>query len=150
MPHISRFALVTFSAQQMFDLVSDVSRYPEFLSWVRSATVHEQDSKHQLATLEVRIAGVARRFTTRNTLVPGQELSMCLHRGPFEELAGVWRFRRLGEVGARVSLDLSFAMRGSALMLPFRRGFERMADGMVDDFCRRAEQIHGQPEFALG
>ncbi len=143
MPEIHRFALVTHSSKQMFDLVRDVDCYPEFLPWVQAAEVHEQGHGHQIATLDVRVAGVARRFTTRNTLVENRSLEMQLVDGPFDDLSGQWRFSPVGEQGTRVSLDLSFAMRGSLLMLPFQRGFGRVADHMVDDFCRRAEAIYG-------
>jgi ribosome-associated toxin RatA of RatAB toxin-antitoxin module len=142
MPQIHRFALVPHQPRQMFDLVSDVDRYPEFLPWVRFARVHERDRERQLATLEVRIAGMLRRFTTENQLTEPNEMRMRLVRGPFEELSGVWRFQALGNAGCQVSLDLSFAMPGSVLLRPFKRGFERMADSMVDDFCRRAEVVH--------
>jgi len=143
MPEIHRFALVAHSPAQMFELVRDVSRYPEFLPWVRGAEVHEDGDQHQIATLDVRVAGLSRRFTTRNTLVKDEKLSMELEKGPFDELSGRWEFRPLGTEGTRVSLDLSFHLPGSMLMLPFQRGFGRVADRMVDDFCRRADQIHG-------
>lgn len=143
MPEIHRFALVPHSPAQMFDLVRDVARYPEFLPWVRAAEVHEDADQHQIATLDVRVAGLSRRFTTRNTLVKDEKLSMELEKGPFDDLSGRWEFRPLGNSGTRVSLDLSFHLPGSVLMLPFQRGFGRVADRMVDDFCRRADQIHG-------
>ncbi len=143
MPQISRFALVAHTPQQMFDLVRDVQHYPRFLPWVRAAELHEADDSRQLATLEVRIAGIVQRFTTENTLVEAERITMALNKGPFEHLSGAWCFKPLGEAGARVSLDLSFILPGSVLMRPFKRGFERMADRMVDDFCRRADEIHG-------
>ncbi len=143
MTQVHRSALVTFTPQQMFELVRDVPRYPEFLNWVQAATVHEEDQASQLATLQVRIAGMTKRFTTHNRLIPGQRLDMSLRAGPFDDLSGTWQFDPLGEYGARVSLDLQFSLARSALMLPFRRGFSRMADRMVDDFCRRAEQLYG-------
>ena len=142
MPEIHRFALVSYQPRQMFDLVCDVDRYPEFLPWVRFAQVHEHDQQRQLATLEVRIAGMLRRFTTENLLIEPEQVRMRLVRGPFEELCGVWRFQPLGERGCQVSLELSFSLPGSVLLRPFKRGFERMADNMVDDFCRRAERVH--------
>jgi ribosome-associated toxin RatA of RatAB toxin-antitoxin module len=70
-------------------------------------------------------------------------LAMELEQGPFDDLSGRWEFRALGTAGTRVSLDLSFHLPGSMLMLPFQRGFGRVADRMVDDFCRRADQVHG-------
>lgn len=142
MPQIQRFALVSYHPRQMFDLVCDVDRYPEFLPWVRFARVHEQGGQRQLATLEVRIAGMLRRFTTENLLIEPEQVQMRLVRGPFEELVGTWRFQPLGDTGCQVSLDLSFALPAAVLLRPFRVGFERMADNMVDDFCRRAERIH--------
>ncbi|MCC5866235.1 MAG: type II toxin-antitoxin system RatA family toxin [Wenzhouxiangella sp.] len=143
MQQVHRFALVTHSPQQMYELVRDVARYPEFLNWVQAATVHEEDDERQLATLKVRIAGMSQTFTTENRLESDRRLEMQLRAGPFERLSGAWRFEALGELGTRVSLDLEFALAGSALMLPFRRGFNRMADRMVDDFCRRAEALYG-------
>lgn len=127
----------------MFDLVRDVERYPQFLAWVRSARVHEDDGSHQLATLEVRLAGLVQRFTTRNTLVAGERLVMELDHGPFETLSGCWLFAPAGR-GCQVTLDLRFRVAGGLFLLPFQRNFARMADRMVDDFTRRAEQVHGR------
>jgi ribosome-associated toxin RatA of RatAB toxin-antitoxin module len=143
MPEVHRSALVPHTPQQMFDLVRDVARYPRFLAWVRSAEVHHDDDTHQLATLEVQLGGLVRRFTTRNELIPVEELRMRLERGPFEDLHGRWRFQPVGS-GCKVSLDLTFRMAGSILLRPFQRNFSRMADRMVDDFTRRAEQVHGR------
>ncbi len=125
----------------MYELVRDVERYPKFLDWVQAAEVHDEDERVQLATLEVRLGGLVRRFTTRNELVPGERLSMKLHRGPFDQLSGQWNFVSLGG-GAKVSLDLAFRLPGSLLLKPFQRNFGRMADRMVDDFSRRAETIY--------
>ena len=68
---------------------------------------------------------------------------MELDRGPFEDLGGSWKFIAIG-AGCRVSLDLRFHVSGSLLLRPFQRNFSRMADRMVDDFTRRAHQVHGR------
>ncbi|MDZ7790927.1 MAG: type II toxin-antitoxin system RatA family toxin [Xanthomonadales bacterium] len=143
MPEVHRSALVPFTAAQMYGLVRDVESYPKFLAWVKAAEVHREDDSYQLATLEVRLAGLVRRFTTRNTLVPDEELVMELDRGPFEDLSGSWKFAAIG-AGCRVSLDLRFNVSGSLFLRPFQRNFSRMADRMVDDFTRRAHQVHGR------
>ncbi len=141
MPEIHRSAIVRYTPAQMYALVRDIERYPEFLAWVRSAEVHREDEYQQLATLEVQLAGLVRRFTTRNTLVPGEKLVMELDRGPFDNLGGSWQFAAAGS-GCRVSLDLRFQVSGGLLLRPFQRNFSRMADRMVDDFTRRADQVH--------
>ncbi|MGY6555948.1 MAG: type II toxin-antitoxin system RatA family toxin [Wenzhouxiangella sp.] len=143
MTEVHRFALVEYTSEQMFELVRAVPRYPEFLPWVRRAEVHEEDEQRQLASLEVALAGLRRSFTTENCLAYPHRLDIRLQSGPFEDLVGCWRFDPIGH-GSRVSLDLSFRLSGSAWMLPFRRSFERMADRMVDDFCRRADRVYGR------
>jgi len=143
MTRIHRFALVPHPAGRMFELVLDVVRYPEFLDWVERAELHEQDDFRQVASLDVRVAGIAQRFTTENRLDDGRSLVMELCDGPFSHLSGQWRFDALGEAGSRVSLELAFALSRPVLMLPFQFGFGRLADRMVDDFSRRAEQLYG-------
>ncbi|MFP4209447.1 MAG: type II toxin-antitoxin system RatA family toxin [Wenzhouxiangella sp.] len=145
MTEVHRFALVEYRPEQMFDLVCDVPRYPEFLDWIRQARVHEQTDSEQVASLNVTLGGVRAQFTTRNRLERPNLIEMRLHEGPFEDLRGRWQFAAVGH-GCRVSLDLDFRFSGSLWMRPFRRGFGKMADRMVDDFCRRAEAVHGKAD----
>ncbi|MGB0514993.1 MAG: type II toxin-antitoxin system RatA family toxin, partial [Wenzhouxiangellaceae bacterium] len=83
MHEINRSALVTYTPHQMFDLVRDVERYPEFLSWVVGAETFEESDRHQYASLALSVAGLRREIRTRNDLVPGQLLRLNLDRGPF-------------------------------------------------------------------
>lgn len=139
---ITRTALVPYSAADMYRLVENVPAYPEFLSWCTAATVLEQDGSEQLASLDVTVAGVSRQFTTRNTLAPGERLSMQLVDGPFRSLEGEWAFQSLGDAGCKVSLHLAFETSG-LLGGAFGRGFAHVADRLMADFCRRAEQVYG-------
>ncbi|MFN2333253.1 MAG: type II toxin-antitoxin system RatA family toxin, partial [Wenzhouxiangellaceae bacterium] len=91
MPEINRSALVTYTPAQMYDLVRDVERYPDFLSWIVAARILEESETHQLASLDVSVAGIARRIVTRNDLVSGELLRLNLAEGPFRHFAGEWR-----------------------------------------------------------
>lgn len=140
---VERSALVGHPARRMFDLVRDVNAYPEFLSWCSGARVDSDDGAEQLATLEISLAGFRQSFTTRNRLVPPEEIEMRLVEGPFRELKGSWRFRPIGEGGCRVSLRLEFEISNRLLAAAFERSFSRVADSLVDDFSARADAIHG-------
>lgn len=142
MPEIQRSALVSYTPMQMFNLVRDAERYPEFLSWVVDAEIHEQTDTFQYAWLEVSVAGVNRRIVTRNDLVPGELLRLNLAEGPFRDFSGEWRFSDLG-IGTRVQLSLGFEFDNPMLVAAFSRGFVGVANRMVDDFCRRADAIYG-------
>jgi ribosome-associated toxin RatA of RatAB toxin-antitoxin module len=140
---IKRTALVLHSAFDMFRLVQDVPAYPEFLSWCARAEVHEQTAQEQLASLGIRIAGVEHSFTTRNRFVPGERLTLSLVDGPFSHLSGEWQFKPLGEDGSKVTLLLKFDFSNSLLSSAFRRGFAHVADLLVHDFGKRADDVYG-------
>lgn len=140
---IKRTALVLHSAMDMFRLVQDVPAYPEFLSWCVSAEVHEQSPEHQLASLVVKVSGITQAFTTRNRLVPGERLTLALVDGPFRHLSGEWLFDTLGTQGSKVTLILSFDFSSRVISSAFRRGFTRIADRLVLEFSKRADDVYG-------
>ena len=65
---------------------------------------------------------------------------MQLVDGPFRELHGGWEFAALGDDGCKVSLALDFDYAGGLMAPIMRAGFEKLADRMVDEFCREAER----------
>jgi len=142
MHEIHRSALVTYTPRQMFDMVKDVERYPEFLSWVVGAENYEETETSQYASLEMSIAGVRHKITTRNELDPGRRLKLNLDQGPFRRFSGEWRFTDLG-LGSRVELALGFEFANPVLIAAFGRGFVNVANRMIDDFCRRADVLYG-------
>lgn len=139
---IERSALVTHSALNMFQLVADVLSYPQFLSWCTATEVHEQNTEMQRASLTVVVAGIRQHFTTVNTLRPGERLEMRLLEGPFRNLQGEWSFVQLGEDGCRISLELDFEMTSGPMAKMFGKGFGKVANRLVEDFCRRAEKVY--------
>ncbi|MEK6163523.1 SRPBCC family protein [Vibrio cholerae] len=62
MKQVSRSALVSFSAEQMFHLVNDVARYPEFLPGCSGSCVLEQSEAHMVASVDVSKAGISKTF----------------------------------------------------------------------------------------
>ena len=142
MHEINRSALVPYTPHQMFDLVRDVERYPEFLSWIVDARSLEESDSHQHGLLALSVAGIRREIRTRNDLIPGELLRLNLDQGPFQKFSGEWRFTDLG-IGSRVELSLGFEFDNPMLAAAFSRGFISVADRMVDDFCRRADQLYG-------
>ncbi len=140
---IKRSALVLHPAMDMFRLVQDVPAYPEFLTWCLSSEVIEQTAEYQLASLVVRVSGITQKFTTRNRFVPGERLTLSLVDGPFQHLSGEWLFDQLGTEGSKVTLVLNFDFSSKVLSSAFRRGFTRIADRLVYEFSKRADDVYG-------
>ena len=125
----------------MYDLVNEVEAYPRRFNWCSGAHVLSREADSVTARLDLRLGGMTQRFTTRNTLEAPQRITMQLVEGPFRALHGVWTFTALGEAGCKVALALDFDYSG--LMGPvLRAGFQKVADRMVDEFCREADRTY--------
>ncbi|WP_166263248.1 type II toxin-antitoxin system RatA family toxin [Marinobacter caseinilyticus] len=143
MPHqIDKSALVMHSAERMYALVNDITRYPEFLPWCADAQVHQQDESEITASLEVAKGGIRQRLTTCNHLVSDQTINMTLVEGPFQNLSGSWHFQSLAEGACKVMLRLEFEFSGSLSKMTFGPVFNQAASTMVDAFCRRADELY--------
>lgn len=144
MSTVSRTAIVPFSPRQMFDLVNDVRRYPEFLQWVHRSEVLDEKPDEMLARLHMAFGGLKRAFTTRNRLQPGKMIEIRLVDGPFHHLEGFWRFNPLGDGEAcKVALDLEFDFSTPLLALALGPVFTQVANSLVDSFSRRAHDVYG-------
>lgn len=141
MIQIRRSAIVRHRPEQMFDLVNDVASYPQRFAWCASARVLAQDEFAITAGLDVRLGAFTQAFTTRNALERPHRIGLQLVEGPFRSLGGAWEFLALGGAGCKVSLALDFDYSG--LMAPvLRSGFHKLADRMVEEFCREADRIY--------
>ncbi|HEY5647278.1 MAG TPA: type II toxin-antitoxin system RatA family toxin [Pseudomonadales bacterium] len=142
MPRVQRSALLPYRAADVFAIVNDIGRYPEFLPWCSAAAVLSASEEEVLAELSLSASGIRETFTTRNRLVPFERIEMALVSGPFRRLSGGWTFTRLGnDQGCRVALELDFQLAGMQSLLG--GVFNRAADQMVDAFSARAEHLLG-------
>jgi ribosome-associated toxin RatA of RatAB toxin-antitoxin module len=144
MPQISRSALVMFSAQQMYDLVNDVSKYPEFLPNCSNAQIHSHDETEMSASVEISKAGIRKWFSTKNILTSGQAIEMRLLDGPFKKLSGGWRFTVLDEKACKVTLELDFEFTNKLVEMAFGKVFNELANNMVKAFTQRAKQVYSE------
>jgi ribosome-associated toxin RatA of RatAB toxin-antitoxin module len=139
---IRRSALVIFSPEQMFDLVIDVERYPEFLPWVAGAQLHEKSDRELLASLEMQRGGVRERFTTRNSFERPGFMTMSMVEGPFRVLEGRWTFSPIGTAGTRIELEMRFEFASAVVSMLFGKSFEQSCNSLIDAFIARARQKH--------
>ena len=146
MKTVQKSVLIWYSPQEMFNLVADVPKYPEFLPWCDFARVLEEYSDGVTAEVGISLGGIKKSFVTRNTYVPGERLHMQLVKGPFSQLEGIWRFLPVGDGSqraCRVELNLSYGFSNGALAMLVGPIFDKIAASMVDAFIQRAEKIYG-------
>ncbi len=146
MKTVHKSVLIWYSAAEMFALVIDVARYPQFLPWCDHASVSEQDSSGMTATVGLSIAGLKQSFTTRNTHIPDRQVHLLLVKGPFSKLDGQWDFTPVGAAGERackVEFSLRYDFNNAALAALIGPVFEKIAGSLVDAFVKRAGQVYG-------
>jgi ribosome-associated toxin RatA of RatAB toxin-antitoxin module len=140
---VERSAIVTFSAAQMYALVNDVGRYPEFLPWCSSAHVEDVTATERVATVNVARGVLRTNFTTRNTLTPGEKILMNFVEGPFKSLIGEWRFDPIADRGSRVQFRVEFEFKNRLTAVAFNAAFEALCSSIVDAFAQRAQKVYG-------
>lgn len=142
MPQVRRSALVSFSANQMYKLVNDVNRYPEFLPGCSGAKVLEASESAMVASVDVSKAGISKTFTTSNILKNGDAILMELVDGPFKSLKGGWYFTELDESACKVELKLDFEFSSKLIEMAFGKVFNELTSNMVSAFTQRAKQVY--------
>ena len=143
MPRITRSLDVPYPAPDMFSLVADIERYPRFLPWCRSATVHARSPTEVTASLEIARGPFRRSFTTRNRMVDAERIDIELVDGPFSRLDGRWSFDATEARSCTVGFEMRFEISSRTLARVLAPLFEEIARTMVDAFCRRAHQVYG-------
>ena len=143
MPEVNRSVLVNYRPEQMFTLVDDVERYPEFLPWCGGASVSARDETRTRATIQINYRGIRQSFTTENTKRAPSEMTLRLVEGPFRELDGQWQFTALGERGCKVEFRLRYEFSSRLLARLLGPVFGFIANSFIEAFVKRADQLYG-------
>jgi ribosome-associated toxin RatA of RatAB toxin-antitoxin module len=139
---VERSAIVPYTAAQMFDLVNDVARYPEFLPWCSASRVRQISDDERVASLQIERGMLRTEFTTRNRLHQDAGIMMTLVDGPFRSLTGQWQFNAIGERGSRVSFRVEFEFRNPLAAAAFSGTFESLCGTVVDAFVAHARRVY--------
>ncbi|MCD6664259.1 MAG: type II toxin-antitoxin system RatA family toxin [Comamonas sp.] len=146
MKTVHKSVLIWYSPQEMFDLVTDVPSYPQFLPWCDHAAVRSRDETGMVAEVGIAMAGVHRTFVTRNIHELGRRVRMSLVEGPFSRLDGDWQFHCVGDGTQRackVELQLHYGFSSRTLAALVGPIFDRIAASLVEAFVARAEKVYG-------
>lgn len=144
MTSIVKSALVEYSASDMYELVSDIESYPQFLPWCGGAIITERTDEMVTASIVIAYKGVNKSFATRNRLQPGKMMEMRLLDGPFRKLHGYWLFESLDDTASKITLDLEFEFSNKLVAMALGPVFESIANNFVDQFRKRAEHVYGK------
>ena len=142
MPAVYRTALMPYSPLQMYDIVNDVERYPEFLPWCAEGKLLSHSETALEASIHMKKGRLNQRFSTRNTMQPGATINIDLIDGPFKKLTGTWNFHSVADKGCKIELRMEFEFSSRIISKLIGPVFTQIANSLVDAFCQRAHQIY--------
>ena len=151
MPSFRTTRRVTHKPEEMFDLVADVERYPDFLPLCTGLRVirrtHDEQGRDVLvAEMSVGYRSISARFTTKVVL---DRKSLDIHvsyiNGPFRYLENHWEFRPGENGGSAVHFSIDYEFRSIALGLLMGAMFDRAFRRFTDAFESRANDVYGRP-----
>jgi ribosome-associated toxin RatA of RatAB toxin-antitoxin module len=150
MKSLHKSVLIWYSPQQMFDVVTDVAKYHDFLPWCHESSVIEQSEAGMKASIGMSLAGFKQAFTTHNVHVHkpdgGFAVDMALVNGPFSKLGGTWSFDPIAgslSPACKITLNLNYEIKSAMLQMAIGPAFDKIAASMVDSFVARAKKIYG-------
>ena len=144
MPTHAERKLVPYSAEQLFDLVADVGKYPSFLPWCVGARVRTRSETDLVADLTIGFGPFRESFTSRVNLERPTRISVRYENGPFRYLKNRWIFNDEAE-GCTVDFFVDFEFRSRILQAAIGVVFHEAVRRMVNASVKRARDMHGAP-----
>ncbi len=143
MPTVTVSRRLPYSAEQIFALVADVERYPEFLPWWVAARVRRREAHAYETDQVIRFELVRERFSSRTMLEPHRRISVTGSGGALRRLELDWGFEALPGDHAEVRLSAEIAFGSYPLEALFERVLTRALGRIITAFEGRARQVHG-------
>jgi len=139
--------ILPFTPEQIFELVGDVAKYPEFLPWCTGARIRERDATPSgevlVADLMIGFKMVREKFTSRVTLDrPKLRIDVEYINGPFRHLNNHWTFSATAEGKCQIDFHLEFEFSSIVLQKLIGVLFHEAVRRMVAAFEARAHQLY--------
>ncbi|MGB3554370.1 MAG: type II toxin-antitoxin system RatA family toxin [Jannaschia sp.] len=148
MPRHSETRELPYTATQMYDLVADVARYPEFLPWTAAARIRSREGGPEgevmLADLVISFKVFRESFGSRVILWPDEHrIETEYLDGPFRHLQSEWRFEELPMGKCRVTFWVDFEFRNRMIGRIVGAVFNEAMHRVVASFEKRAKKLYG-------
>jgi coenzyme Q-binding protein COQ10 len=154
-PTFETIRRVPFTPRQMYDLVADVERYPEFLPLCEALSVLNRTTGPDgrpviVATMEIGYKAIRERFTTRVTLTPAEPAVLVSYLdGPFRHLENRWRFLPAdGGAACDIVFWIDYQFKSPMLGLLMGAMFDKAFRKFAEAFELRARAVYGVPGSA--
>lgn len=150
MPTHAEKRFLPYGRDQVFDLVADVERYPEFLPWCLACRIKRRESPSLFtADLIIGFKMIRERFTSRVDLHRPDRIDVTYQDGPFRYLNNHWRFESADGGGCIIDFYIDFEFKSRTLQKVIGTLFNEAVQRMVNAFEHRAVNLYAGSEVAV-
>ncbi|RPF70252.1 type II toxin-antitoxin system RatA family toxin [Aurantiacibacter spongiae] len=143
MPSIREKQRLPYTCEQMFDLVADVDKYPEFLPWVVATRVRHDSETAMTADMLVGFKAIREKFTSKVEKDRPRAINVRYVDGPLRDLDNNWTFTELPEGGCEIDFCVDFAFKSKMFEALAGQYIDRAFRKMVTAFEKRADELYG-------
>jgi coenzyme Q-binding protein COQ10 len=144
MPTHSETKIIPYTAQQIYELVADIDKYPQFLPWCSAARIISKNDDMILAELTIGYKKIKESFTSRVHLdQENKAIYVAYVSGPLRALRNEWIFTDLPDKSCQVDFFVHFEFSSRILSHLMDLFFDVAFKKMVNSFEIRAKEIYG-------
>ncbi len=141
MHHHKESRVLPYTPTQIFDMVADIEKYPDFLPWCTNALIVERKDGEAIADLRIGYGPLHETYTSKVLLERPRKIEVVGIKGPFKFLDNVWEFSR-DKGGCKVDFTIDFAFKSFLLQTMMGAVFHRAVHHMVASFEARAAELY--------
>lgn len=134
-----------YTPAQLYALVADVERYPDFLPWCLGAQVMRQDDTSAKAILRIGYREFQDSFVSLVRFNPPYAIHVDYGGGPLKTLETDWAFHPTEGGGCTVDFSISFSFKSLLAGAVMDMLFDKVLKKMAQAFEERAHALYGSP-----
>ena len=131
-----------YSQEQLYKLVSDIERYPEFLPWCQGAIIHQRQGNNLIAELVIGYKFFRETYMSEVTLTPTSAIKVQYAKGSLKHLKNQWCFQSVSVNTCQVDFELEFELKSSFLQKATETIFSTIVSQMLSAFEARAKLLY--------
>jgi len=130
------------SNTQMFDLISDVGKYPDFLPWCISTNIYNQSNDIFYSDMEIGFKLIKESFTSKVTVIESKKVYSEAISGPFKKMNNIWEINYVSDKECEINLFIEFEFKSFLLQNIIGELFEIASKKMITAFEERANYLY--------
>ncbi len=146
MPTHAEKRVLPYPPEDLYALVSDIEKYPEFLPWCIGLRVRKRGANEITADMIIGFKVFREKFTTRVKLEPQTRIDVAYLDGPFRYLNNHWVFNRLENGHCEIDFFVDFEFKSMILQKAIGVVFNEAVQKMINAFESRAHQVYGKAD----